>query len=46
MMVNGRELLLEITYGHRLDAHKRSAIEKLGMAAIEMHVGEGMFESV
>ncbi len=46
MMVRGRELLLELTYGHRLDAHKRGAIEKLGMAAIEMHVDEGMFETV
>lgn len=46
MMVHGRELLLELTYGHRLDHHKRGAIEKLGMAAIEMHVGEGMFETV
>ncbi len=46
MMVNGRELLLELTYGHRLDARKRSAIEKLALPAIEMHVGEGMFATV
>lgn len=46
MMIGGHELLLELTYGHCLDAHKRGAIEKLGMAAIEMHVGEGMFDTV
>jgi hypothetical protein len=46
MMVGGHELLLELTYGHRLDAYKRGAIEQLGMAAIEMHVGEGMFDTV
>lgn len=46
MTVAGRELLLEVTYGHRLDAHKREAIGKLGMPAIEMHVAEGMFSTV
>lgn len=46
MTISGHELLLEVTYGHRLDAHKRGAIEVLGMAAIEMHVGDGMFDTV
>lgn len=46
LTISGHELLLELTYGHRLDAHKRGAIEALGMAAIEMHVGEGMFDTV
>lgn len=46
MMIGGRELLLELTYGHRLDAHKHGAIQKLGIAAIEMHVGEGRFDTV
>ena len=46
LTVAGHELLLELTYGHRLDAHKRAAIEALGMAAIEMHIGDGMFDTV
>jgi hypothetical protein len=46
LMVGGRELLLELTYAHRLDAAKRGAIEKLGLAAIEMHVADGMFSTV
>lgn len=46
MMISGHELLLELTYGHRLDAHKRGAIEKLGIAAIEMHLHEGTFDTV
>ncbi len=46
MMIGGHELLLELTYGHRLDVHKRTAIERLGLAAVEMHVGEGMFDTV
>lgn len=46
MAIGGRELLLELTYGHRLDAHKRGAIDKLGIAAIEMHVGEGQFDTM
>lgn len=46
MVINGRELLLELTYGHRLDAHKCDAIKKLGMAALEMHVSEGRFETI
>lgn len=46
LVIGGRELLLELTYGHRLDAGKRGAIEKLGIAAIEMHVSEGMFDTV
>lgn len=46
LTISGHELLLELTYGHRLDAHKRGAIEALGMAAIEMHVGDGMFDTV
>lgn len=46
MMIGGHELLLELTYGHRLDVHKRTAIERLALAAVEMHVGEGMFDTV
>lgn len=46
LTISGHELLLELTYGHRLDAHKRSVIETLGIAAIEMHVGDGMFDTV
>ena len=30
MLVKGRELILEVTHAHRLDPHKRAAIEKLG----------------
>lgn len=46
MQVKGRELLLEVTYAHRLDSHKRAAIEKFGLPAIEMHLPEGKLETV
>ncbi|MES2325457.1 MAG: hypothetical protein V4633_24675 [Pseudomonadota bacterium] len=46
MQVKGRELLLEVTYAHHLDAHKRAAIEKFGLPAIEMHIPEGKLETV
>lgn len=42
LTISGHERLLELTYGHRLDAHKRGEIETLGMAAIERHVGDGI----
>ena len=46
MLVKGRELLLEVTHAHHLDAHKRSAIEKLGVPALELHLSECKFENV
>lgn len=46
MLVKGRELLLEMTHTHRLDAQKRCAIEKLGLPAIEMHLADCEFGTV
>ena len=46
MQVNGRELLLEVTYAHHLDANKRAATEKFGLPAIEMYIPEGKLETV
>ena len=46
MLVKGRELILEVTHAHRLDAGKRKAIEKLGLPAIELHLSEHKFETV
>lgn len=46
MLVKGRELILEVTHAHRLDRHKRTAIEKLGLPAIELHLSERKFDTV
>lgn len=46
MLVKGRELILEMTHAHRLDAEKRAAIEKLGLPAIELHLADCKFETV
>jgi hypothetical protein len=46
MLVKGRELILEMTHAHRLDAHKRAAIEKFGLPAIELHLADCKFETV
>lgn len=46
MVIKGRELLLEITHAHHLDAHKRAAIKKLGLPAVEMYLSELRFENV
>lgn len=46
LCIQGRELLLEITFAHRLDQHKRNAIEKLGLPAIELHFDEFVFEDI
>ncbi|MES3022653.1 MAG: hypothetical protein V4857_13815 [Pseudomonadota bacterium] len=46
MQVKGRELLLEVTYAHHLDANKRAAIGEFGLPAIEMHIPEGKLETV
>jgi hypothetical protein len=46
MLVQGRELILEVTHGHRLDAHKRAAIEKLSLPAIELHLAENSCETI
>lgn len=46
MLVQGRELILEVTHGHRLDAHKRAAIEKLSLPAIELHLAETSCETI
>lgn len=46
LCVHERELILEITYAHRLDQHKRRAIEKLACPAIEMHFDEFKLENV
>lgn len=46
MLVKGRELILEVTHAHRLDSHKRAAIEKLGLPAIELHLSERKFDTV
>jgi hypothetical protein len=46
MQIKGRELLLEVTHAHHLDASKRAAIEKLGVPAVEMHLSEFKFENV
>jgi hypothetical protein len=46
MLVKGRELILEVTHVHRLDAGKRTAIEQLGLPAIELHLSEHRVETV
>ena len=46
MVVKGRELLLEVTHAHHLHAHKRTAIETLEAAAVEMHLSVSKFDNV
>jgi hypothetical protein len=46
MMVKGRELLLEITHGDRVDARRRMAIEAIGLPAVEMHLLVANFDNV
>ena len=46
LAVRERELIVEVTFAHRLDARKRDAIVRLGLPAIEIDVAQANWDTL